>query len=95
MSDLRYTWRKLLTISNETSEELGRVQMGFKKDLVANVKALVVEIWLVVAAAFLLDAIHRHVDERELVCEREGCSGGGGHGGGWCEFFAGCGGGGG
>ena len=42
--DLRYTWRKLVAVSTEVSADLQRVQTDFKRDLVRNVKAFVVDV---------------------------------------------------
>ena len=41
VGDLRYTWKKLLAISNEVSADLQRVQVDFKRDLIKNVRSFV------------------------------------------------------
>ena len=44
VGELRYSWRKLLAVANEVSADLQRVQATFKRDLVKNVKAFVVDV---------------------------------------------------
>ena len=38
VGDLRYSWRKLLSLTGEVNNTLAELQVGFKKDLVRNVK---------------------------------------------------------
>lgn len=44
VADLRYSWRKLLSLSNEVNNTLAELQVGFKKELVRNVKLFVADV---------------------------------------------------
>lgn len=43
VSDLRYGWRKLRKLAADVSDGLARLQAGFRRDLVREVKAFVVD----------------------------------------------------
>ena len=44
VSDLRYSWRKTLQVSNEMNAQMADLQIGFKRDLMRNVKDLVADV---------------------------------------------------
>lgn len=44
VADLRYSWRKLLNLSNEVNNNLADLQVGFKRDLVRNVKVFLQDV---------------------------------------------------
>ena len=44
VSDLRYSWRKTLQVSNEMNAMMADLQIGFKRDLMRNVKDLVADV---------------------------------------------------
>ncbi|MEW5318622.1 MAG: hypothetical protein WDW38_009830 [Sanguina aurantia] len=43
VSDLRYGWKKLRKLATEVSDNLTRLQVGFKRELIKEVKAFVVD----------------------------------------------------
>ena len=43
VGDLRYSWRKLKKLAAETADSLSRLQVGFKRTLLQEVKAFVVD----------------------------------------------------
>ena len=44
VSDLRYSWRKTLQVSNEMNAMMADLQIGFKRELMRNVKDLVADV---------------------------------------------------
>lgn len=44
VADLRYSWRKLLGLSNELNSSLADLQLTFKRDLLRNVRSFVQDI---------------------------------------------------
>lgn len=43
VSDLRYGWKKLRKLATDVSDNLTRLQVGFKRELIKEVKAFVVD----------------------------------------------------
>ena len=43
VSDLRYGWKKLRKLSTDTTDNLTRLQAGFKRELIKEVKVFVVD----------------------------------------------------
>jgi dynein heavy chain len=41
VAELRYSWRKLRTLSTQVTDKLSKLQVGFKRDLVRSVKSFV------------------------------------------------------
>lgn len=44
VSDLRYSWKKLKKLSMDVSDTLSRLQVGFKRDLISQVKVFVQDV---------------------------------------------------
>jgi dynein heavy chain, axonemal len=43
VSDLHYSWKKLRKLATELSNKLGKLQAGFKRELIKQVNVFVVE----------------------------------------------------
>eukprot|EP00899_Mesostigma_viride_P009796 jgi/Mesvir1/18818/Mv04309-RA.2 len=44
VGDLRYSWKKLRKLANDVSDNLARLQVGFKRELIKEVKSFVVDV---------------------------------------------------
>lgn len=55
VSDLRYGWKKLRKLATEVSDNLTRLQVGFKRELIKEVKAFVVDAQVGAFLGWMLD----------------------------------------
>lgn len=44
VGDLRYSWKKLRKLANDVSDGLAKLQVGFKRELIKEVKTFVVDV---------------------------------------------------
>lgn len=54
VSDLHYSWRKLRKLATDVSNKLAKLQVGFKRELIQQVNAFVVEAKALKCAPHLL-----------------------------------------